>query len=92
MLHTVQLLRLEVSQKQLMIDALKNEQASEVEEMREQLADAQHEKKLLKLRLNSLTHAFEKEMEEVKRKKRDAPLQVQRARKCVLLMMNELMY
>ena len=65
-----------MSQKQLMIDALKNEQASEVEEMREQLADAQHEKKLLKLRLKSLTHAFEKEMEEVGRRKRDVPLQV----------------
>ena len=61
-----------------MIDALKNEQASEVEEMREQLADAQHEKKLLKLRLKSLTHAFEKEVEELRRRKRDAPQKVQR--------------
>lgn len=80
-----------MSQKQLMIDALKNEQASEVEEMREQLADAQHEKKLLKLRFKSMTHAFEKEMEEVRRKKRDVPLQVRRDR-CVRLMINELMY
>ena len=78
--HTVQLLRLEVSQKQLMIDALKTEQASEVEEMKEKLADCQHEKKLLNLRLQSLSHAYEKEMEEVRKRKRDAPVQVRRER------------
>ena len=74
--HTVQLLRLELSQKQLVIEALKTEQASEVEELRERLADELHEKKLLKLRLQSLSHAFEKEVEQVrqKKKKRDTPL------------------
>lgn len=76
MSHTVQLLRLEVSQKQLMIDALKNEQASEVEELREKLADAQHEKKLMKLRLQSMSHAFEKEIEEVRQRKREASVPV----------------
>lgn len=74
--HTLQLLRLELSQKQLMIDALKNEQASEIEELREQLADARHEKKLLKLRLQSLSHTFEKEMEEERRRKRATPVSV----------------
>ena len=72
----MQLLRLEVSQKQLVIEALKTEQASEVEEMREQLADAQHENKLLKLRLQSLTHAYEKEMENVRKTRRQPHLQV----------------
>lgn len=73
MLHTIQLLRLEVSQKQLVIEALKTEQASELEEMREQLADAQHGKKLVLLRLQSLTHTYEKELRE---RKRDTPAQV----------------
>lgn len=72
--HTVQLLRLELSQKQLVIEALKTEQASEVEDLREKLADALHEKKLLKLRLQSLSHAFEKEVEQVRRSKRSGPL------------------
>lgn len=76
MLHTVQLLRLEVSQKQLVIEALKTERASELEEMREQLADAQHENKLLKLRLQSLSHAYEKEMENVRKTRAEPPLQV----------------
>ena len=76
MLHTVQLLRLEVSQKQLVIEALKTERATELEEMREQLADAQHENKLLKLRLQSLTHAYEKEMENVRKTRAEPPLQV----------------
>lgn len=76
LLHTVQLLRLEVSQKQLVIEALKTERATELEEMREQLADGQHENKLLKLRLQSLTHAYEKEMENVRKTRVEPPLQV----------------
>ena len=72
----MQLLRLEVSQKQLVIEALKTERASELEEMREQLADAQHENKLLKLRLQSLSHAYEKEMENVRKTRAEPPLQV----------------
>ena len=72
----MQLLRLEVSQKQLVIEALKTERATELEEMREQLADAQHENKLLKLRLQSLTHAYEKEMENVRKTRSEPPLQV----------------
>ena len=76
--HSVQLLKLELSQKQLMIDGLRAEQASEVEEMREKLADCEHEKKLLKLRLQSLSHAYEKEMEVVRKRKRDPPVQVRR--------------
>lgn len=66
-----------MSQKQLVIDALKIEQTSELEEMKEQLEDARHENKLLKLRLHSLTHAYEKEMENVGRTRSEPPLQVQ---------------
>ena len=57
LLHKVQLLKLEVSQKNLVIDALKNEQSSQVEELQEKLSDALHEKKLLQMRLRSMTQA-----------------------------------
>jgi progesterone-induced-blocking factor 1 len=76
LLHSVQLLRLEVSQKQLVIEAMKTERATELEELREQLADAQHDNKLLKLRLQSLTHAYEREMENVRKTRVEPPLQV----------------
>lgn len=46
----------------MIIDTAHNEQASEIEELREQLADAQHNKKLLSLRLQSLTHGYEQEL------------------------------
>ena len=86
LLHSVQLLRLEVSQKQLVIEALKTERATELEEMKEQLADAQHENKLLKLRLQSLTHAYEKEMENVRKTRVEPPLQVAAALVKIIIM------
>lgn len=61
LVHTVQLLKLEVSQKQLMLEAAHNEQDSQVEELSERLSDALHEKKMLSLRLQSLTRAYEEE-------------------------------
>lgn len=68
LLHTIQLLNLELSQKRLVIDALRNEQASQVEELREGLANATHEKKLLSLRLASLTHGYEQELKKAREK------------------------
>lgn len=68
LLHTIQLLNLELSQKRLVIDALRNEQASQVEELREELANTTHEKKLLSLRLASLTHGYEQELKKAREK------------------------
>lgn len=68
MLHTIQLLKLELSQKQLIIDTAHSEQASQIEELKEQLADASHEKKLLSLRLQSLTHGYEQELKRAREK------------------------
>ena len=65
-MHTIQLLKLEVSQKQLILESVKNEQASQLEELREKLADVCHEKKLLSLRLQSMTAAYEQELKVVK--------------------------
>lgn len=62
LLHNIQLLKLELSQKQLIIDTSHNEQASQIEELRELLADAKHEKKLLSLRVQSLSHGYEQEL------------------------------
>lgn len=62
LLHTIQLLKLQTSQKQLVIDTCHNTQAAQVEELRELLADAQHEKKLLSLRVQSLSHGYEQEL------------------------------
>lgn len=59
LLHTIQLLKLELSQKQLVMDSLKTEQASRVEELQEQLSDADCEKKLLEHRLRALTQVHE---------------------------------
>ena len=75
LLHNVELLKLELSQKQLVIDTAHNEQASELEELRELLADAQHEKKLLSLRVQSLSHGYEQELKRAREQ-----LQEERAR------------
>ena len=66
--HSIQLLKLELSQKSLLVEALKNEQSTEVEELQERLSDAQHENKLLKLRLQSMNHAFEEETKRLREK------------------------
>lgn len=66
LLHNIQLLKLELSQKQLIIDTTRNEQASQIEELRELLADARHEKKLLSLRVQSLSHGYEQELKKAR--------------------------
>ena len=75
LLHNIQLLKLELSQKQLLIDTFRNEQASEMVELKEVLADAEHEKKLLSLRVQSLSHGYEQELKRARER-----LQEERAR------------
>uniref|UniRef100_A0A8C0FI56 Progesterone immunomodulatory binding factor 1 n=1 Tax=Bubo bubo TaxID=30461 RepID=A0A8C0FI56_BUBBB len=53
LLHNVQLLKIELSQKNLMIDNLKVEYLTKIEELEEKLNDAIHQKQLLSLRLDS---------------------------------------
>ncbi|NWQ74978.1 PIBF1 factor, partial [Columbina picui] len=53
LLHNLQLLKIELSQKNLMIDNLKVEYLTKIEELEEKLNDAIHQKQLLSLQLNS---------------------------------------
>ncbi|XP_074420432.1 progesterone-induced-blocking factor 1 isoform X2 [Larus michahellis] len=53
LLHNLQLLKIELSQKNLMIDNLKVEYLTKIEELEEKLNDAIHQKQLLSLRLDT---------------------------------------
>ncbi|XP_066476120.1 progesterone-induced-blocking factor 1 isoform X3 [Tiliqua scincoides] len=53
LLHNLQLLKIELSQKNLMLDNLKVEYLTKNEELEEKLNDALHEKQLLSLRLDN---------------------------------------
>uniref|UniRef100_A0A8D0KG87 Progesterone immunomodulatory binding factor 1 n=1 Tax=Salvator merianae TaxID=96440 RepID=A0A8D0KG87_SALMN len=53
LLHNIQLLKIELSQKNLILDNLKVEYLTKIEELEEKLNDALHEKQLLSLRLDS---------------------------------------
>uniref|UniRef100_A0A8D0H6V0 Progesterone immunomodulatory binding factor 1 n=1 Tax=Sphenodon punctatus TaxID=8508 RepID=A0A8D0H6V0_SPHPU len=53
LLHNIQLLKIELSQKILMIDNLKVEYLTKIEELEEKLNDALHQKQLLSLRLDN---------------------------------------
>ncbi|NXH11586.1 PIBF1 factor, partial [Bucco capensis] len=53
LLHNLQLLKIDLSQKNLMIDNLKVEYLTKIEELEEKLNDAIHQKQLLSLQLES---------------------------------------
>ncbi|XP_032534283.1 progesterone-induced-blocking factor 1 isoform X3 [Chiroxiphia lanceolata] len=53
LLHNLQLLKIELSQRNLMIDNLKVEYLTKIEELEEKLNDAIHQKQLLSLQLDS---------------------------------------
>ncbi|XP_034614244.1 progesterone-induced-blocking factor 1 [Trachemys scripta elegans] len=53
LLHNLQLLKIELSQKNLMIDNLKVEYLTKIEELEEKLNDTIHQKQLLSLRLDN---------------------------------------
>uniref|UniRef100_A0A8C7ZE74 Progesterone immunomodulatory binding factor 1 n=1 Tax=Oryzias sinensis TaxID=183150 RepID=A0A8C7ZE74_9TELE len=53
LLHTVQLLKIELSQKNLIIDNMKADHMTKVEELEEKLNDALHQKQVLTMRLDS---------------------------------------
>ena len=66
LVHTIQLLKLELSQKQLLLDTDRNEHASQLEELQEQVADTRHEKKLAELRLQSVACSYEQELKDLR--------------------------
>ena len=53
LLHDLELLRIELSQKNLIIDNMKVEHMSKVDELEEVLADTRHDKQILQARLES---------------------------------------
>ncbi|XP_049634871.1 progesterone-induced-blocking factor 1 [Suncus etruscus] len=53
LLHNIQLLKIELSQKNMMIDNLKVDYLTKIEELEEKLNDALHQKQVLTLRLDS---------------------------------------
>ena len=53
MIHDIQVLKIEVSQKGLVIDNLKAEHMQKIEELEERLSDALHQKQILQARLES---------------------------------------
>ena len=59
LLHSIQLLKLELSQKNLIIDTLKGEHANHCEELNERILDIECEKKLLQHRLRAQAHIYE---------------------------------
>ena len=61
LLHDYQVLKIEVSQKSLLIDNMKAEHMQKVEELEEKLSDALHQKHILQARLESQLHIQQEE-------------------------------
>jgi len=67
LLHNVELLKLELSQKKLLIATKENEYMNKLEELEEQLSNVSHEKKLLQIQLSSVTTGYQQELARVQR-------------------------
>ncbi len=81
LLHSLQLLKLELSQKNLMIDTLRHEGATQLEEVQERLTDALHEKRLLQVQLKSTTQAYEQELRQLRRRKQKELAELQNSQR-----------
>lgn len=57
--HSIQLLKLELSQKDMIIEALKTEHGSNIDELEEKLGDMTCERNLLQQKLRAMTHVYE---------------------------------
>lgn len=57
--HSIQLLKLELSQKDMVIEALKTDHSNSVEEFEEKLSDVTCERNLLHQKLRAMTHVYE---------------------------------
>lgn len=69
--HSIQLLKLEISQKNMLIEAMKTEHSNTVEELEEKLSDVVCERKLLQQRLRALTHVYEEEVQELRKQREE---------------------
>lgn len=67
LLHNVELLKLELSQKKLLLATKENEHVNKVEELEEQLSNAIHEKKLLQVQLSSVTSGYQQEIARIQK-------------------------
>lgn len=67
LLHNLELLKLELSQKKLLIATKENEHVNKVEELEEQLSNVIHERKLLQVQLSSVTVEYQQELARVQR-------------------------
>uniref|UniRef100_A0A7N6AA95 Progesterone immunomodulatory binding factor 1 n=1 Tax=Anabas testudineus TaxID=64144 RepID=A0A7N6AA95_ANATE len=77
LLHSVQLLKIELSQKNLIIDNMKADHMSKIEELEERLNDALHQKQVLTLRLDSqlkLTQEENRKQQALRKQEMDAIL------------------
>jgi progesterone-induced-blocking factor 1 len=68
LLHTIELLKLELSQKNLLIDTLKQEHETTVLELEEKLNDVHHEKVMYSTQLALLKRGFEEEIRKLQQK------------------------
>ena len=57
--HSIQLLKLELSQKDMIVEALKTEHSNNVDELEERLADITCERNLLHQKLRAMTNVYE---------------------------------
>lgn len=67
LLHNLELLKLELSQKKLLIATKENEHVNRVEELEEKLSNVLHEKKLLQVQLSSVTTEYQQELTRIQR-------------------------
>nr|XP_054770720.1 progesterone-induced-blocking factor 1-like [Lytechinus pictus] len=68
LLHDLQLVKIELSQKNLIIDNLKAEQLARVEELEEKLGDASHTKQILQARLEAQLNVNKEEARHLQQK------------------------
>jgi len=68
LLHEIELLKIELSQKSLIIDNLKRDSFTKVDELEEKLHDALHQKKILQLQLDNTKNFYKAESEKVQSK------------------------
>ncbi|KAM6997635.1 progesterone-induced-blocking factor 1 [Tautogolabrus adspersus] len=80
LLHNVQLLKIELSQKNLIIDNMKADHMSKIDELQERLGDALHQKHVLEMRLDNhlkLTQEESKKQQALRKQEMDAILKRQ---------------
>ena len=65
--HSLELVKLELNQKKLLIATMEREHVNKVEELEEQLCNISHEKRLLQVQLSSVTSGYQQELVRMQR-------------------------